>query len=191
MGVFVEATDAPGAAGDFKADVQLTGSANTKVKKTLGKAKIAGGIIDSFWEILVGDVGSITAGIIDSSTIRAGIDPSVAANERPDEPDDFAAHSSMGNVTLEGIKGQARGTPTFLNSVLAAWQMGAIKLEIVKTDNSAHGNATFGLAADFIKSVTGQKLDGANFPMPGRLDVPGDVPPAFDFGDFKLVLVEA
>ena len=49
-----------GADGDMKADVQLTGSANAKITQTMGKATIAGQILDCFWDILVGDIGSIT-----------------------------------------------------------------------------------------------------------------------------------
>ena len=96
------------------------------------------------------------------------------------------APSNLGKVTVKGLKGLPAGTPTFLNSILAAWSMGAVKLNVVETDN---GGVDFGLAADFIKSVVGQKPDGTKFPKLSKLDDPGDVP-AFDFGDFKLVLVE-
>ena len=114
----------------------------------------------------------------------------MAAGDLPADAADFAAQSKFGNVNLKGIKNQPKGTPTFLNSILTAWQMGTTKLNVVETDNSANGNAPFGLAADFIKSVVAAKSDGTKFPKLTNLDEPGDVPAAFDFGDFNLVLVE-
>ncbi len=47
--------------GDFDVDLTLTGSANPKVKKTLGKAKIAGAIDTVAWNV-TGDSGKIDVG---------------------------------------------------------------------------------------------------------------------------------
>ena len=179
----------PGAAGDVKIDMTLTGSADPKVKYTLGAAKVAGAVLDAVWGILSGDVGAIAAGMISGSRIRAGIDPSVAPEDLPEEAADFQEHSTIRSVTLKGIKGQAKGTPTFADSIVAAWTLGSMKLKVVQTDN---GDVDFGLAADTIKAVTGTTTaTGIKFPKLSKLDDAADVPgPAgFDFDDFKLVLV--
>jgi len=172
-----------GANGDMKVDMTLTGSADPSITQTLGKATVAGRIFEALWSILAGDVGSITAGLIESSQIRIGIDAGVATDELPGAPGDFAEQSSLGKVTVKGIKGQASGTATFLDSILAAWQIGSVKLKVVDTTNAG---TRFGLAGDTMKSVAGEVLGGEKFPKLSSLDLPAD---SFDETDFSLVLV--
>ena len=171
-------TRAPGADGDFRADVQLTGSANPAVKQTLGKAKIAGGVIDAFWDILVGDIGSVTAATIDGSTIRAGVEPTLEQQWLPDDVANYTpARSKIGSFTLTG-KGQPKGTATFLGSVLAAWELGKVRLGTVDTDASA---LAFGLAGHTTDAITGATATER---------LPKSPPFATtEFGDFKLKLV--
>ena len=171
-------TKVPGANGDFRGDVELTGSANPKVKHTLAKASIAGGIIDAFFDILVGDIGAVSAALIDGSTIRAGIEQTVPVQWLPDDGANYtAARSRIGSFGLTG-KGQPKGAPTFLNSVLAAWHLGKVKLGVVDTDA---GGLAFGLAGHTIDAITGATETET---LPKK-------PPfaTTEFGDFKLQLV--
>ena len=91
--------------------------------------RIAGSIEGCCWNVLVGDIGSITAGIIEDSAICAGVDPAPAANLLPDDAANYSpTRSTIGSVTIKGRKGQAKGTPTFMNSIIAAWELGKIKI---------------------------------------------------------------
>ena len=168
-----------GADGDFGATLTLSGAAGWNPAKTLNKARIAGAIAGTHWDILVGNIGSITAGIIADSAIRAGVDPALPAGGPLDLAANFSsAPSKIGSVTVKGRKGQAKGTPTFMNSIIAAWELGKIKLGVVDTDS---GGLAFGLASHTIKSIAGQTETEA---------LPKSAPFfATVFDDFRLVLV--
>ena len=168
-----------GANGDFCVPIMLSGASDWGISRTLNKATIAGAIDGCSWDVLVGDIGSITAGLIEDSTIRAGVDPSLAAHLLPDDVANYnSTPSEIGNVTVRGRRGQAKGAPTFMNSVIAAWQLGKISLGVVDADS---GGLAFGLAGHTMESITGE-TETETLPK---------APPfaTTEFGDFRLVLV--
>ena len=172
-----------GADGDVKIDITLTGSASSSVRQTLGKATVAGRLVDALWSIASGDAGSISLGTMESSQIRVGVGPGVVQDELPAAAGDFAAQSSLGGVTIKGIKGQAKSAARLIDSIIAAWELGSVKLGVVQTSN---GSAPIGLAADTIKSVAGEVLGGDKLPKLSKLDDPAD---GFTQDDFAVVLV--
>jgi cyclophilin family peptidyl-prolyl cis-trans isomerase len=113
---------------------------------SLGKATISGAITNTRIQAASG-IGSITAASMNASTIYAGVNTD--GGILPTAPDDFAAgSSSILSVTLKG----SAGTPTFVNSNIAARSLGKISLGIVQTGNAG---VPFGLAGDTVASVAG------------------------------------
>jgi hypothetical protein len=112
----------------------------------LGKATIGGAITRTRIQAASG-IGSITAASMTDSTIYAGVNTD--SGILPTAPEDFTAgSSSILSVTLKG----AAGTPTFVNSNIAARTLGKISLGIVQTGNAG---VPFGLAGDTVASVAG------------------------------------
>jgi hypothetical protein len=112
----------------------------------LGKATIGGAITNTRIQAASG-IGAVTAASMNASTIYAGVNTD--GGILPTAPDDFAAAaSSILSVTLKG----ASGTPTFVNSNIAARSLGKISLGIVQTGNAG---VPFGLAGDTVASVAG------------------------------------
>ena len=118
--------------------------------------------------------------MIEGTTIRAGIDPTLSADALPDGAEDYiAARSQIGSISIKGIKGQAKGTPTFLRSILAAWELGKVTLGSIDTDS---GDGAFGLAAHAVKSIKGATAIGV---LPKL--TPAGLP---TIGNFQLTLVQ-
>jgi cyclophilin family peptidyl-prolyl cis-trans isomerase len=112
----------------------------------LGKATISGAIVRTRIQADSG-IGSVTAASMADSTIYAGVNTD--GGILPIAADDFTAgSSSIVSVTLKG----ASGTPTFVNSNIAARSLGKISLGIVQTGNAG---VPFGLAGDTVASVAG------------------------------------
>jgi len=165
--------------GDTCAMLTLTGSSDPAATNTLGRARVAGRILDCVWNILTGDVDSVSAGVIDGSAIRTGVEQAVPWTELPDNAADFtAAGSRIGAVTLRGLRGQPDTAPTFMDSILAAWEVGRLRLGLVDTDNAG---VECGVASHSVGSLDG-RTDAQQLPTQ----------PPFtpnEFGDFKLVVV--
>ena len=49
----------------------------------------------------------------------------------PDEETDFEDKSAeIGKVTIKGVRGEDKDTPTFMNSFIAAWMLGKLNLKV-------------------------------------------------------------
>ena len=109
---------APAVSGDFGADLTLTET----VKQTLGRLTVAGWL-DEATIVSAGPLGTLTVGGIRDSRIQAG---------------DAGVHTSLGRLTVQGIKGQ---TYSFINSNVSAWTLGTVSVKGVQTRNGsqAHG----------------------------------------------------
>jgi hypothetical protein len=161
-------------AGTFSAAVTLTGSADPKVKQTLGAATIAGEVRDCDWQI-AGVVGALTAARLIDSSIRVGVDPAAAG--LPDSADDFLAADALASIkslTLKGLKGSVASD--FVNSIVAARTIGAATLGRIATQN---GGVAFGLAAQTLGPVTSIDPSGKKLKL---------LPPLTD-GDFILRVI--
>jgi peptidyl-prolyl cis-trans isomerase A (cyclophilin A) len=122
-------------------NLTLSGAGNA-----LGKATISGAITNTRIQAANG-IGSITAASMNASTIYAGVNTD--GGILPTAPDDFTAGSS--SILSVSLKGNS-GTPTFVNSNIAARSLGKVSLGIVQTGNAG---VPFGIAGDTIASVAG------------------------------------
>ena len=200
-----------GLAGNFTGTMNLTGPApDSKARLTLGKAKFAGRVADSIFTMTGGDNGSFTvtgplenttvnatgniksviAGRMKDSQIRAGVESDVPIGALPSDQTQFSAdRAQIKSVKIKGIRGEPKGTASFINSTLSAFTIGKVNLGVVQTDNTANASSAFGVASDVIASVTAMNEHGLKFPRLSKLDTPIDVPSDFDFAQFTLILV--
>jgi hypothetical protein len=128
-------------AGDFGAQITLTGEGVETNQLTLGRLLVAGTISDVTIEIDDGSVGSISAAQILDSTVTVGF-----------TPDDSGAVLNGGEFTPELSLGSVNVRADFMNSSLVAARIGSVRLGMV---TPANGGARFGILADeSIGSVT-------------------------------------
>lgn len=130
--------------GDFHAAIIVT-SNSTLVP--LGKVTVKGTLLSLIRS--AGNIGAVTAGNMVNSRIFAGVVDSVTG--LPSAPSDFTPGSNalIGKVTVSGVKGETGAT--FINSLIAAPNVGAVSLKAVQTANSG---VAIGVAADnLIKSL--------------------------------------
>jgi hypothetical protein len=116
-----------GIAGDFGADVNLSGAGSPK-GVSLNKANIAGQVGDSNWNI-VGNCGTITAGQLADSNLTA-------------------ANGLLKTLKITGIVGEPFG---IINSNVTAKHIGSAYLAFPKYSNNG---TPFGLTASVIDKVT-------------------------------------
>ncbi|MGD0571466.1 MAG: hypothetical protein ABSB11_00425 [Sedimentisphaerales bacterium] len=116
-----------GTAGDFGADVNLSGAGSPK-GVSLNKVNIAGRIDDSTWNI-VGSCGTITAGELADSNFTA-------------------ANGFLKTLKITGIVGEPFG---IINSNVTAKHLGTVYLAFPKYSNNG---IPFGLTASVIDKVT-------------------------------------
>jgi hypothetical protein len=128
---------APAIPGDFGADLTLTET----VKQALGRLTVAGWL-DGATIVSAGPLGTLTVGGVRDSLIQAG---------------DAGVHTSLGGLTVQGIKGQ---TYSFINSNVSAWTMGTVSLKGVKTVNTGNTPAGFGVTGH---KITPYSRDGQRF----------------------------
>ncbi len=138
-----------GPRGDFEANVELAGAT------PLASLTVAG-FLKNATVHTPGNIGKVTLGGIDHSSIFAGTDA------RPDELTDFTAERTIASFTIKGIVGV---TDLFIDSQIAAQNLGTISVKGVDTDSGA---GDFGFVAEAIKSYN--RLGGAKGTM---LEGPG------------------
>ena len=146
-----------GPRGDFEANIELSGVT------PLAALTVAGFLKNSTVHT-PGDIGKITLGGIDHSSIFAG------TTARPDDLTDFTDERTIANFTIKGITGI---TDLFIDSQIAAQNIGTISVKGVDTDS---GTGDFGFVADAIKSYN--RLGGAKG---AKLEGPGVTDRADDY----------
>ena len=122
------------------------------------------------------DIGTVSAASIVDSSIFAGVQNAGggggggggggAARTLPADPTAFVTSSTIRNVTV-----RTRGTPSYIGSNIAASTLGRMNLGTVQVNN---GGTQFGLAAQSIASVQGQRNDTGEFARGVRLTEPTD-----------------
>jgi len=149
-----------GILGDCTADVTLTGNG---VDPTLTSAIIKGALHDATWNVagLVknldvaywiadanlyfdGNVNTITTGGLARSRIFLGVLDTV--EDMPDATDDFGPAYTLGSFVIDGIStamrtyylGELIGLTgdLFQDSCIAAWNLGAVRLREIASDNT-------------------------------------------------------
>ena len=146
-----------GPRGDFEANIELSGVT------PLAALTVAGFLKNSTVHT-PGDIGKVTLGGIDHSSIFAG------TTARPDDLTDFTDERTIANFTIKGIAGI---TDLFIDSQIAAQNIGTISVKGVDTDS---GTGDFGFVADAIKSYN--RLGGAKG---AKLEGPGVTDRADDY----------
>jgi hypothetical protein len=97
-----------------------------------------------------GNIGSVTLGAIDDSSIFAGIGSGVTGF--PGVSQDITAVATIGAVTVKGIPSKAANPPaSFIGSDVAASKITTVSLYSVQVANSG---TPFGLAAESIGALT-------------------------------------
>ena len=113
-----------------------------------------------------GNIGTVTAGSIDSSSIFAGvIEPGGPAVALPDGPDDFVP-----GVSIRAVNVRNRTAPSFVASYVAAASLGKLNLGMANTNNAG---VPFGVAALDIASFSATDTTGDSL-RAARLDDPSD-----------------
>lgn len=132
-------------AGDFGAEVQISGDRVLEGKPALSKLA-AKGELNGAIVVVGGVIGSVTAARIVDTRIYAGFTPAVA-----EAPLDGGAFDPVG--AIKSVKASAESAG-FANSFVAAFSIGTVKLTSVTVDNEG---VAFGVIADAtgeIKAVT-------------------------------------
>jgi hypothetical protein len=172
--------------GDMGADMNLSGAGNPV--STLGTLTVKGNAHDAFWDILgnvgkvnvtgemkdvkmraTGNVTSLTTGALRHSTIFAGVADEVPVEELPDSSDDFDVAAEIKALTVKGISGSA--DPSFLDSRVAARNLGKVSLKDIQPDNEG---IPFGISADKITSYTRTGVKLSKLDTPGETDAQED-----------------
>jgi fibronectin type 3 domain-containing protein len=125
---------APAIPGDFGAAVTLT---NALAKQSLARMTVAG-TLDGAEVRTRSAIGTLTVGAIQNALIFAGVKDTVTG--LPDPAADFDVTTSIGTVTVKGLKTAA---PWTINSNIAAAKLGTITLAGIQFTNAN----PFGLAA--------------------------------------------
>jgi cyclophilin family peptidyl-prolyl cis-trans isomerase len=129
-----------------------------------------GAITGSNIRAVASDIGTVSALSIVNSTIFAGFNPESAALPA-------AATDIAGNTTIKGVTVRNRSAASFVNSDVAARNIGKLNLGVVNTSNAG---VPFGAAADTITSVVANDAAGAPIKF-SRLDDPSESKSLADF----------
>jgi hypothetical protein len=136
----------------------VSGDTTLKLTQPLGGAKAALGTLSvGHWMDHVNvtsldSLGAITAGGMTDSNVYAGVlnvDDALAQINSLNSA--VLSPAGIASVTVKGITGSPAN---YVNTNLAAWNMGTLKLSTIKVANTPNG--TFGVAANTIKSYTAQ-----------------------------------
>ena len=136
----------------------ISGDTSLKLTQPLGGVKAALGSLsvgrwmDNVNVTSLDSLGAITAGGMTGSNVYAGVlnvddalAPIASLNSAVLSP------VSIASVTIKGITG---APASFVNTNLAGWNIGTLKLNMIQVANTPNG--TFGVAANTIKSYTEQ-----------------------------------
>jgi N-acetylneuraminic acid mutarotase len=123
-----------------------------------------------------GNIGTINAGAMINSFCFAGIKNGVIG--LPDPAVDINAAASIKSITVKGIAGEPN---SFINSNIAAKDILSATFNYPQSNN---GGISFGVSADFIKSLKIKNAGGGTITLKNR-NSPGD---SNDFDDFKIRL---
>lgn len=124
-------------AGGAIASLAATGLSACGVSAaSIGTLSVSGTVLASIVQS-TGNIGTVKAGQLLSSTLFAGVDPvRNAPGVLPDESLDFAVAATLGTLTLSGVKGQS---VSLRDSYVAASKLGKIVLSGLPTDGTATG----------------------------------------------------
>ena len=127
------------------------------------------------------DIGSVSAASFTGSSVFAGVanggggpGGGGAARSLPADATAFVAPATIKSVTI-----RTRGTPSFVGSNIAASTLGRINGGTIQVDN---GGAPYGLAAQTIRSLSGQRNDTGETRHVAGLTDPSDT---IIVGDFQ------
>ena len=125
------------------------------------------------------DIGSVSAASITGSSVFAGVangggGGGGAARSLPADASAFVSPA-----TIKGVAIRTRGTPSFVGSNIAASTLGRINGGTIQVDN---GGAPYGLAAQTILSLSGQRNDTGETRHVAGLTDPSDT---IIVGDFQ------
>ena len=118
------------------------------------------------------DIGTVTAASMNDSSVFAGVQGggggggAGGSRTLPVDATAFVSPATIRNVTI-----RTRGTPSFIDSNIAASTLGRMSLGTVQVNN---GGTPFGLAAQSIASVQGQRNDTGETARAVRLTEPAD-----------------
>ena len=132
-----------GLPGNCEADLELSGAGVASGGLTLGKVVVANSITNARFNV-TGNIGSVSAGQIIDSLIFAGFTAANPANA-------FAGGAFLPGAKIRSVATKTK-TDSFLDSVIAAAQVGTVKLSSVHTDNA--GLAFGVLAGESVGAVT-------------------------------------
>lgn len=136
--------------GNFSGSILLTTTSNNI--NAIGRITVLG-TIDGGSIRTSGNLGSISAGAIRNSSIFAGVKSSFtttpSSSGLPDGQSDFESDRTIESVVVNGIEGQSFN---FINSNIAAWNIGAVRLVDIQTSNAG---VPFGVAATDIGNPFG------------------------------------
>lgn len=118
----------------------------------LNKLSVSGLLLDVSLRT-VGHINSVTVGAIESSEVLAGVDDAVSG--MPQDTADFTRQATISKFTVKGIKDDVFST---LDTDIAAWDLGKIKLTDVQYDN---GGVNFGLTYRTLSSLQIKAPDGS------------------------------
>ena len=142
-------------AGDFEADVTLSGN-----------AKLVSFAVECFFRNATlrtdGDVGQVRIGGMDHAQFL------VAVGSRPNMVGDFVANRSIQNFTIGGDSAESR---LLITSHIAAPRFGSVSVDGVQPDG---GGEQFGFVADAIKRYNRNGTALRDLEAPGLFDVDGD-----------------
>jgi hypothetical protein len=122
------------------------------------------------------NIGTVSAESISGSSIFAGVangGGGGAARALPTDATSFVNPASIKSVTV-----RSRGTPSFVGSNIVASSLGRLNLGTVQTNN---GGTPYGVAANDIASIQGQRSDTGETARAARLTDPSDNIVAGDF----------
>ncbi|MCK4872947.1 MAG: hypothetical protein KAS72_09500 [Phycisphaerales bacterium] len=153
--------------GDFEASMTLSdATVDWSLKKMTVVGRLTGSVIRT-----VGSIGAITVGGITDSMIFAGVQDAVT--DLPDVAGDFASEQAIRKFTVK----PPAGAFSFVNSIVAAWDIGKISIGSVNPDN---GGTPFGFAADRIRLYI--RREGGVTTQLNKLDDPGIFDELTDYG---------
>ncbi len=157
-----------GVAGNFAANITLTGAGVISNQFTLGQLSVAGTISNVTIDIADGNVGSINAGQL--------IDSSVTIGYQPDDPSALLAGGSFStNLTLQTVNIRAK-TNGFINSFIVAARIGSVSLGSTLRDNYG---TPFGILADQSIGAVSVKTPTFKWKKTGATDQ--------SLGDFHII----
>ena len=121
-------------------------------------------------------IGTVSAESISGSSIFAGVANGGGGGAARNLPDN--ATSFVNAATIKGVTVRSRGTPSFVGSNIVASSLGRLNLGTVQTNN---GGTPYGVAANDIASIQGQRSDTGESARAVRLTDPSDNIVAGDF----------